>query len=206
MLKFKVLKNEKVIDFIYCDTSRQALAQLRKIINSIDNLDNYRMECDDNYFMGYVLKDENIFMCYTLQAFNGKVSIKDPLHYKEVIAFNRYINICNRYEYISKSLAYKLNQRKAKTYVADTFENIDSIEKAHINLLYCNIQNSLFLLQMKDTFDSEDYALSDKYNAQLREIRQNYIAEYGFLPICDGLNTFEEMQNLRKNLSNIVKA
>jgi hypothetical protein len=80
MLKFKVLKNENVIDFIYCDTSRQAIAQLKNIINKIDNLENYQMECDDNYFMAFVLKDENIFTCYTLQAFDGNVSIYDGLN------------------------------------------------------------------------------------------------------------------------------
>lgn len=206
MLKFKVLKNEETIDFIYCNTSREAISQLKKIINTVDILEDYKMECDDNYFQAFVLKDKNIFICYTLQAFNGKISIKDPLYYKEQIAFNKYLYNCNRYKYISKSLAYKLNKRKETVYMADTFENIDSIEKAHINLLYCNIQNSLFLLQMKDTFNSKDYALSDRYNTQLREIRQNYIKEYGLLPIYDGLNSFEETQNLRKDLVNIVKA
>lgn len=200
MLKFKVLNQEgKVVDFIYADSINEVNEQFKKIVHSFELCSKYNEDWYDNKLIGIsniICKEPIEQFWYTLEEVQTLPKITDAYYMLSEIAWDRYNIYGNN---------CVIPCRKKKIYPVDTFANLDKV-KACINLTYCNVQQDLFVLQMKDTWNSEDYALSDKYTAQINDIRKTYLEAYGYLPIYEGLNDSEELQDLIKHLLKMVKA
>lgn len=199
MLKFKVLKNDKVVEFIYADSVNEVNEQFKKIVHSFELCNSYKEDWLDNKLIGIsnIIHTEPIEeFWYTLEELKTLPKITDSDYMLSEIAWDRYNIYGNN---------CAIPCRKKQSFPVDTFANLDKV-KACINLTYCNVQQDLFILQMKDIWNSEDYALSDKYTTQINDIRKSYIEAYGFQPIYEGINNYEQLQDLIKNLINIIKA
>lgn len=201
MLKFKVLKNEnEVVDFIYADSKEEVNELFRKIVHSFELCSEYRESWIGNELVEisnqiYIEAIEEF--SYTLEELKTFPKATEPYFVISEIAFDRY-----RYHYNRCDIPCR---KKEKPYPVDTFENIDR-EKAQINLMYANLCHSDFILEMKDTWFNEDFKQHGKYQSQMRQIEQEYKAKYNALPIYLGAKNYDEGVEIRKQLSNIVKA